>query len=261
MATRSQEAPIENSVLSIARPVDFEREPRPALLLRTSGSAELTHPLVAAQSTIGKSRHAARTGSLDRTVDVALALLFMTILLPVLTVLAALVWLSGSGPVIFRHRRIGLHGRSFECLKFRTMEVGAESRLPHLIGASETARTEWMQNHKIRSDPRVTAVGRVLRRFSFDELPQLVNVLRGEMSIVGPRPIVGAEICRYGPRFEEYCSVRPGITGLWQISGRNDVSYDRRVRLDCEYARSKSIRGDLAIILRTVPVLVAGSGC
>jgi lipopolysaccharide/colanic/teichoic acid biosynthesis glycosyltransferase len=129
-----------------------------------------------------------------------------------------------------------------------------------LLSACETIRSEWQRDHKIRSDPRVTEVGRVLRRFSVDEMPQLFNVLRGEMSIVGPRPIVEAEIKRYAQNYSTYCSVKPGLTGLWQISGRNRVSYERRVELDCEYARTKSISGDAWIILRTVPVVIQGGG-
>lgn len=195
-----------------------------------------------------------------RAFDVALAALFLLLLLPVIALAALLVILSGPGPVLFRHTRIGLNGRTFQCLKFRTMQQNAEHLLPHIIDGSEALRREWEQDQKVRSDPRITRIGRVLRMFSIDELPQLVNVLTGDMSIVGPRPIVAAEVSRYGDAFADYCSVKPGLTGLWQTSGRNDVSYAQRVRLDSEYARTKSIVGDLHIIARTVPVVLRGSG-
>ena len=196
-----------------------------------------------------------------RLFDVALASAFLILLWPVMLIAALLVKLSGRGPVIFRHVRVGQNGKPFVCLKFRTMENCAEDLLPDLLGACDTIRSEWQRDHKIRSDPRITTVGRQLRRFSVDELPQLVNVLRGDMSIVGPRPIVEAEIERYAASYGYYCSVKPGLTGLWQISGRNRVSYERRVELDCEYARTKSVWGDAGIILRTIPVVFQGNGC
>ena len=196
----------------------------------------------------------------QRAVDVLLSILFLLLLSPVMIAAAVLVTVSGAGPLIFRHNRIGMNERTFVCLKFRTMEVQAEELLPHLLTACDSVRHEWERDHKIRQDPRVTPIGRFLRRFSIDELPQLVNVIRGEMSIVGPRPIVESEVRRYGAHFRDYCSVRPGLTGLWQVSGRNDLSYARRVQLDCEYARSKSISGDLLIILRTLPVVLLGRG-
>lgn len=199
-------------------------------------------------------------GAAYRIFDLSLSAVFLTLLAPVMIIAALLIKLGGRGPIIFRHSRIGKDGEPFVCLKFRTMENRAEDMLPDLLGACDTIRWEWQRDHKIRQDPRVTAVGRVLRRFSVDELPQLFNVLRGEMSIVGPRPIVEAEVERYGQNFSTYCSVKPGLTGLWQISGRNRVSYDRRVELDCEYARGKSLAADTWIILRTLPVVVQGDG-
>jgi exopolysaccharide production protein ExoY len=196
----------------------------------------------------------------QRAVDLVLALVLLLLLLPIMALTALLVVASSPGPVIFRHTRLGQGGRSFECLKFRSMEHRAEELLPDLIDACPTARLEWEGKHKILRDPRVTPIGRLLRQFSIDELPQLWNVVRGEMSLVGPRPIVEAEIARYGHHYATYCSVRPGLTGLWQISGRNDTSYEQRVELDCAYARSKSIRGDLWIMLRTIPVVLYGGG-
>lgn len=195
-----------------------------------------------------------------RLFDILLSTAMLVSLSPLMLLTALLIKAGGRGPVIFRHSRIGRDGKPFVCLKFRTMENSAEDMLPDLLGACDAIRSEWKRDHKIRSDPRVTRVGQILRRFSVDELPQLINVLRGDMSIVGPRPIVAAEIERYAQHFPVYCSVKPGLTGLWQVSGRNRVSYERRVELDCQYARSKSIARDTWIILRTIPVVMQGNG-
>jgi len=200
-------------------------------------------------------------GTAHRAFDLALALSSLLLLWPLMLATALFVWLSGPGPIIFRHVRIGRDGSRFVCFKFRTMDRQAETLLDELLGTCGTLRHEWQCNQKIRRDPRVTRVGHLLRRFSIDELPQLYNVVRGEMSMVGPRPIVEAEIARYGANFADYCRVKPGLTGLWQISGRNCLSYERRVELDSHYARNRSLRGDLAILIRTVPVVLRGSGC
>jgi exopolysaccharide production protein ExoY len=196
-----------------------------------------------------------------RALDLGLAATLLLVLVPALLVTALLIKLSGPGPVIFRHSRIGRGGRTFTCLKFRTMEHNAEELLPDLFDACGSMRIEWGLDQKIRNDPRVTPIGRLLRKFSIDELPQLWNVVRGEMSIVGPRPIVEDEAYRYQEHFKDYCSVKPGITGLWQVSGRNNLSYSRRVELDCAYIRTRSIRSDCSIILRTLPVVLRGTGC
>jgi lipopolysaccharide/colanic/teichoic acid biosynthesis glycosyltransferase len=197
----------------------------------------------------------------QRAFDVALAILSLLLLWPVMLAAALCVRASGPGPIIFRHVRLGKDGAPFVCLKFRTMDNQAEELLGELLGACGTLRQEWQSSQKMRRDPRVTRVGQLLRRFSIDELPQLFNVLRGEMSIVGPRPIVEAEIDRYGAHFADYCRVKPGLTGLWQVSGRNCLSYERRVELDSHYAHHRSLGLDLAIVLLTVPVVLRGSGC
>lgn len=199
--------------------------------------------------------------AVHRTFDLGLSLTLLLFLAPVLLVTALLVKAHGRGPVIFRHTRVGRNGRPFTCLKFRTMEHNAEELLGDLLGACGDIRVEWNIDQKIRKDPRVTPLGRYLRKFSIDELPQLWNVVRGEMSIVGPRPIVEDEAFRYEEHFKDYCSVKPGITGLWQVSGRNSLPYSRRVELDCAYIRSRSLRGDCSIILRTLPVVMRGTGC
>ncbi len=141
------------------------------------------------------------------------------------------------------------------------MAIDAEQRLQQLLATDATARAEWALDHKLKRDPRITPLGQFLRTSSLDELPQLFNVLRGEMSLVGPRPVVQAESVKYGSRFKAYCSVRPGITGLWQVSGRNDVSYRRRVAMDVLYARYKSLPLDFKILLLTVPAVLLKRGC
>ena len=195
-----------------------------------------------------------------RTMDVALASLALLFLAPVMVLVALLIWTQDRGPVFFAHGRIGRDGRAFKCLKFRSMLVDSEARLRKLLAESPEARAEWERDHKLRNDPRITALGSFLRRSSLDELPQLFNVLAGEMSLVGPRPIVTAEVARYGRRFGHYCSVRPGITGLWQVSGRNDVSYRRRVAIDTCYAQNQSIALDLRILLATIPSVLLRKG-
>lgn len=196
----------------------------------------------------------------SRVLDIIIAASALVFAMPLLIVVAALIWLHDGGPPLFGHRRIGYGGSSFKCLKFRTMVVDAEAKLQALLARDPAARREWATDQKLRNDPRITPLGAFLRKSSLDELPQLWNVLRGEMSIVGPRPIVQAEVARYGRGFRHYCSVRPGITGLWQVSGRNDVSYRRRVALDRMYARSKCLTTDLNIILKTIPAVLMRSG-
>jgi lipopolysaccharide/colanic/teichoic acid biosynthesis glycosyltransferase len=195
-----------------------------------------------------------------RLMDLALALTALLFFLPLMLVIALCIWLSDPGQILFAHRRIGRGGRHFHCLKFRSMAVDAEARLTELLATDPVARAEWARDHKLKSDPRITAIGRFLRKSSLDELPQIFNVLRGEMSLVGPRPIVDAEALRYGRYFAHYCSVRPGITGLWQINGRNNTSYRRRVAYDVAYSRSRSTLFDVKILAMTVPSVMLARG-
>lgn len=197
---------------------------------------------------------------LTEAMNVLIALLALIFLAPVMIAVAIAVFTHDGGPILFAHRRIGRNGRHFHCLKFRTMAVDAERRLAELLAADPEARAEWEEDHKLRKDPRVTRLGAFLRKSSLDELPQLFNVLHGEMSIVGPRPIVDAEIPKYGRRFRQYCAVKPGITGLWQVSGRNDTTYRTRVALDCLYARQRNLMLDSYIILMTAPAVLARKG-
>jgi lipopolysaccharide/colanic/teichoic acid biosynthesis glycosyltransferase len=188
-----------------------------------------------------------------------LAMQLLIFAAPVMLVIAILLWVQG-GPIMFRHERIGRGGKSFGCLKFRTMAVDAQERLTELLARDETALREWLRDQKLRHDPRITRLGRILRTTSLDELPQLFNVVLGDMNLVGPRPIVTDEIPRYARRFRSYTAVKPGITGLWQISGRNELTYDRRVALDVLYTRRRSPWLDLLIILRTLPAVLLRHG-
>jgi exopolysaccharide production protein ExoY len=193
-----------------------------------------------------------------RALDLTVAGLILLIALPLMVLCALAIRLTSPGPAIYRQARIGRGGCQFTCFKFRTMIPSAGPALNDLIVAGRPYHDEWASLYKLRADPRVTALGRFLRRFSIDELPQLFNVFRGDMSIVGPRPIVDDEIHRYGERFADYCRVNPGITGLWQVSGRHALTYDERVRLDAEYANNKTLLLDVVILWRTIPVVLFG---
>lgn len=195
-----------------------------------------------------------------RILDIIIACCALIFLGPLLIVVAGMVFIVDPGPIFFAHRRLGLNGQSFPCLKFRSMVVDAEHRLQHLLTTSAEAREEWARDFKLKRDPRITPIGNFLRRSSIDELPQLFNVLRGEMSIVGPRPIVAGEIERYGRYYAHYSAVKPGLTGLWQVSGRNNVSYRRRVALDVSYARNKCLVLNLRILAMTVPAVLLAKG-
>jgi undecaprenyl-phosphate galactose phosphotransferase len=191
--------------------------------------------------------------------DLVMAGLAILVLAPVMLVIACLVGADG-GPILFAHQRVGVRGQTFNCLKFRSMVVDADAVLQHVLATDPAAAEEWRQTHKLRRDPRVTWIGRLLRKTSLDELPQLFNVLRLEMSLVGPRPIVSLEIPKYADDIAYYYETRPGITGLWQVSGRSDTTYAQRVRLDAWYVKNWTIWQDLAIIARTIPAVVSGRG-
>ncbi|WP_399217356.1 sugar transferase [Synechococcus sp. ATX 2A4] len=204
--------------------------------------------LIEAQST--SSRVIKRTG------DILFSLAVLGLGSPLFLLLAALVKVSSPGPVFYVQRRIGRGYRDFGCIKFRTMSKDADRMLQVLLEQSPELKREFGKDFKLKADPRITPIGRFLRRSSLDELPQFLNVLRGEMSVVGPRPIVREELKRYGRRMDEVLAVRPGLTGLWQVSGRNNLRYAERVRMDVTYARHRGFRADLAIILRTVGVIL-----
>lgn len=196
---------------------------------------------------------------LKRMFDLAAALVLLVLAaLPLLYI--ALRIRQDGGPAMFAHKRVGQSGREFPCFKFRTMHVDAEQQLRDLLASDPAARDEWKREFKLRNDPRITAIGHFLRRTSLDELPQLFNVIRGEMSLVGPRPIITAELERYGDDVDYFLMVRPGMTGLWQVSGRNDVDYDTRVYLDTWYVKNWSLWYDIAILFKTVRVVFARNG-
>ena len=190
-----------------------------------------------------------------RMVDILIAAAVIVALLPILGLVALLIKWSMGGSVIYGHRRVGRDGQPFRCFKFRTMVSDADEILAAHLAATPEAAREWHATRKLKADPRITRLGRVLRASSIDELPQLFNVLAGEMSCVGPRPIMFDELYRYGPGAGEYLRVRPGLTGLWQISGRSSISYQQRVDLDLSYVRDWSLRRDLLIMLKTLPAL------
>jgi Undecaprenyl-phosphate galactose phosphotransferase WbaP len=197
--------------------------------------------------------------ALKRVFDIVGATCAIVILSPLIIAIVACARAS-SGSALFRHRRIGQDGKFFDCMKFRTMVPNADHVLQQLLNSNREIKEEWLRDHKLRDDPRVTRLGRFLRRTSLDELPQLWNVLRGEMSLVGPRPVVPDELRRYGNKVGTFLSARPGITGLWQVSGRNDTDYRRRVALDVCYVRSRSLVLDVYILFKTLPAVFARSG-
>jgi Undecaprenyl-phosphate galactose phosphotransferase WbaP len=207
----------------------------------------------------------AGTNSLDarsakRAFDIAGSFLLLLLLSPLLMCLVFLLKLTGHDPVVFSQERVGFEGRPFRCLKFRTMVFNADELLQEYISSNPEARSEWENARKLRNDPRVTSLGKFLRKTSMDELPQLINVLAGDMSFVGPRPIVAEEISRYGDKIREYTSVQPGITGLWQVSGRSNCSYAERVELDARYVSEWNLLMDMYIMLRTVPAILRQDG-
>ena len=225
--------------------------------------ANLQSIQLAKATTTDLARHLAirplRGNRLKRAFDVVGALGLLALFGPLMVVLAVLIRMDG-GPATFGHRRIGAGGGSFTCWKFRSMVVNAHEVFEELMRTDPAARIEWAATHKLKNDPRVTRVGRFLRRTSLDELPQLFNVLKGEMSLVGPRPIVEQEVTRYRACFAFYVQCRPGLTGLWQVSGRNDVDYGRRVQLDTAYVFGWSFWSDVLIMLKTVRVMISGRG-
>jgi exopolysaccharide production protein ExoY len=223
-------------------------------------------PLYSADHVAPIAAHPLRTppavvaNSVLRLIDILVATLAIIFLLPLMLLVAVAVACTSRGPILFKHGRIGMNGEIFPCFKFRSMEIDAEARLLEILQNDPEARAEWARDQKLRKDPRITPIGRFLRSSSLDELPQFLNVLRGDMSIVGPRPIIAAEMVRYGRYIERYKAVKPGITGLWQISGRNNVTYQRRVAMDVLYTRKRSIRMNMRIIVLTAPMVIFAKG-
>lgn len=192
--------------------------------------------------------------------DFICTLIGTVIISPLLLLIAAGIYFDSPGPVIFKHIRIGKNGKAFGCYKFRTMCMDADKKLAELLANDTAAKAEWERDFKLKDDPRVTKVGKFLRKTSLDELPQIFNVLKGEMSLVGPRPVVEAELKKYGEYLDDYLMVRPGITGMWQVNGRSDTTYEERVHMDSWYVRNWSIWIDIMLLWRTVKSVIKCEG-
>ena len=188
--------------------------------------------------------------------DFSFSLFFLIASMPFFLMISLLIKLSSRGPIFFFQERIGKNNIPFKCIKFRTMHSEAKDILENLLMSDEKLKMEFEQTHKIKNDPRITTIGKLLRKTSLDELPQFINVLKNEMSIVGPRPIVKKEKKKYGKNFKKVLSVKPGITGLWQVSGRNNLSYKTRVKLDINYIENYNFLMDIRIIIRTIGVIL-----
>ncbi len=221
-------------------------------------------PSPAPEPTVSEgARSAARASAgeiLIRLADIFISLAAILFLLPGLLAVALLVKVQDGGPILFAQARIGKDMRTFKCLKFRSMRTNAGELLAALLESDPVAGAEWAADHKLRNDPRITPLGGFMRKTSLDELPQLFNVLWGDMSLVGPRPIVEAEVVKYGRSMRHYCRQVPGITGLWQVMGRNDVSYRRRVALDRLFTRKLSLKLYAGILCLTIPAVLLRRG-
>ncbi|MEM9348793.1 MAG: sugar transferase [Pseudomonadota bacterium] len=197
--------------------------------------------------------------STKRGFDLVVSIMLLPILIPIICLLYVPVRMSG-GPGFFGHKRVGRDGRIFLCWKLRTMVPDAEERLRAVLASDPEARKSWEADRKLRNDPRITKFGEFLRKTSLDELPQIFNVLKGEMSLIGPRPVTPDELDKYGASRVIYLAMRPGVTGLWQVSGRNDVSYSERVMLDRQYFATMSLRVDMTVLVRTTGAVLRRTG-
>ncbi len=229
--------------------------------LFTTGEPATSEPNVgAAKSPVANLESRFDYRIIKRAFDLFFVVLMSPALLALVVIIALAVRSSSPGPIFFSHRRIRNHGKFFSMWKFRTMCVNSQEVLESHFVMNPEARLEWRKAHKLKDDPRVFPVGKLLRRTSLDELPQFWNVLTGSMSLVGPRPIVAAEVEKYGNYFSDYCMAKPGITGLWQVSGRSKTSYPERVQLDRQYAHTWSLMGDLKILVRTLTSVFNSDG-
>ena len=216
-----------------------------------------------ARSASDQQTHAAAKPArslIKRAIDITGSAVTLFFIAPLLLLIALVIRLHDGGSVFYGHRRLGLAGAEFTCWKFRTMVPDAHQVLTDHLAANPEAEKEWLETQKLTDDPRVTGIGAFLRKTSLDEIPQLWNVLIGEMSLIGPRPIVRSELDRYGKDRRYYLLVRPGISGLWQVSGRSNTTYERRIAFDREYAIKWSFKRDLEIILKTLPAVLKADG-
>jgi exopolysaccharide production protein ExoY len=196
-----------------------------------------------------------------RTFDIIFSILAMLACMPLFLLISLIVSLSSPGKILYSHKRVGRGGKIFPCYKFRTMFSDADERLEDLLSSDPKLHEEWLASRKLKDDPRITPIGKFLRKASLDELPQFWNVIRGDLSVVGPRPLVPAEVSEYlGNKAEKILSVRPGLTCIWQVSGRNDTSYSTRIQLDETYIDNKSFLLDLKLIARTIPCMIFPKG-
>ena len=191
-----------------------------------------------------------------KLLDFLFSMFFLIACIPFFILISLLIKLSSRGPIFFLQERIGRNNISFKCIKFRTMHPEAKDILENLLMKDNKFRMEFEKTHKIKNDPRITTIGKLLRKTSLDELPQFINVLKGEMSIIGPRPIVNKEKKKYGKNLKRVLSIKPGITGLWQVSGRNNLTYKTRVKLDLNYAENYNFLMDIRILIRTIGVIL-----
>lgn len=238
---KSQMRVVNTSILRNDAPDSSVFDPLPLLERSFSDSASSGRPFAR---------------SIKRVADICISLTTLITLSPLLLLIALLIKSTMGGPILFAHIRVGLSGQKFGCLKFRTMIEASDTALDELFKNDPVSLCEWRQTRKLRRDPRITPLGHILRRSSLDELPQLINVLRGEMSCVGPRPVVEDELAHYGRSVAYYKQMKPGLTGLWQVSGRSSVGYNRRVAFDRYYARRWSLMLDVSILARTIPAVL-----
>lgn len=218
----------------------------------------LAHPVTPRRR--GALAGGSRWDGLYTRLNQALAAMLILLLSPVLLLIALCIWRSDGLPLTYGHYRVGQGGRLFRCLKFRSMVRNGDQVLAELLARDPAARAEWERDRKLANDPRVTGIGRVLRKTSLDELPQLFNILRGDMHFVGPRPVTVQELRRYADHKRHYLTVKPGLTGLWQVSGRNATTYGQRVAYDAQYVDGRTPWLDAWIVMRTVPVVLTGHG-
>jgi exopolysaccharide production protein ExoY len=232
--------------------------PDPGLFLRPQDyrQRQTALELVPRQGRLNEGSRFALGGRTKRLLDIVTASTAIVLLAPLMLIVMLLIYATMGRPIFFAQRRIGYRGASFPCLKFRTMVNNAEVALGNYLDQNPDAASEWRTCQKLRHDPRVTILGRLLRQSSIDELPQLISVLQGNMSCVGPRPIIEPEIARYGDYWIDYMRARPGLTGAWQVSGRNRVGYRKRVSLDRWYVRRWSIWLDLWLLAKTIPAVL-----
>lgn len=226
----------------VAPPGIFSRAARDEVMGGSAASSEEEAHLPKPRPLGGRSK---------RALDLTVATTALILAAPLMLLVALLIKMTMGGPVLFAHRRIGFNGMEFDCLKFRTMVPNSDQALQEYLARYPEAEREWQERRKLAHDPRMTPLGRMLRKSSLDELPQLLNILRGEMSCVGPRPVMAEELQHYGALSSEYLKARPGLTGLWQISGRSSTGYSRRVLLDTQYVQNWSLRTDLVILAWT----------